>query len=292
MSYRKILLPVFGSENDQAAIKVALNLARLFGAHVEALFVRLDPVRTIPYGYIGSDVSGFSAQYAIEAAIKAADEAQALAQATFDQVVKSMSIEVNNKPGVRADATAEFRIVQGDFADEVERAARMSDLIVFSSTGGQTRLEGIHEGFEAALLSGSRPVLFVPREPAETLGQRVAIAYDGSAAAAHAVSAALPFLMRAKSVHSFEITPEKGKSLVLEELRNYLSLRGVTTVEHVVAAGSKSTAEALSQAVESQHCELLVLGGYGHSRVREFVLGGVTRHLLRHGSNLAILMAH
>jgi len=149
-----------------------------------------------------------------------------------------------------------------------------------------------NEGFEAALLSGARPVLFVRREPAENPGQRIAIAYDGSAAAAHAVTAALPFLSRAKSVHSFEVTTSTGKSEPLSELREYLALRGIDVVEHVVDPGPKSLGEALALAVQAQRCELLVLGGYGHSRIREFVLGGVTRHVLRHGSQFAVLMTH
>lgn len=292
MSYRKILVPVIGAVNDKAAVSAAFALARQFGAHVEALFVRLDPVRAVPYGYVGTDISGYSAQYAIEAAIRASDEAQKVVSATFKSAVEKFGIELKDKPGARTDATAHLRIVQGDFADEIERRSRLCDLIVFGLASAKDGQETLREGFEAALLSGARPVLFVPQEPAESPGQRIAVAYDGSATAAHAVTAALPFLSRAKSVHSYEVTPATGVSEPLNDLREYLALRGIEAVEHLVDAGPKSTAEALTLAVQAQRCDLLVLGGYGHSRIREFVLGGVTRHILRHGAPFAVLMAH
>jgi nucleotide-binding universal stress UspA family protein len=292
MSYRKILVPVFGSANDRPAIKAAFGFGRQFGAHVEALFVRLDPIRALPYGYVGPDLSGYSAQYAIEAAIKASDEAQKIVTDIFAKAVEKSGIELSEKPGAWTDATTHLKIVQGDFAEEIEHATRLCDLIVFGATNGETGHENVREGFEAALLSGSRPVLFVPREPAESYGQRIAIAYDGSAAAAHAVTAALPFLQRAKSVHSFEVTAAAEKSGALAELREYLAMRGIEAVEHIVDPGPKPLGEALSLAVQAQRCDLLVLGGYGHSRIREFVLGGVTRHVLRHGASFAVLMAH
>jgi nucleotide-binding universal stress UspA family protein len=293
MSYRKILVPVTGTNSaDTAALTAAFNLGRQFGAHTQALFVRLDPIRAIPYGYIGSDVSGFSAQYAIEAAQKASDEAQKTATAAFTSAIAKFNIEVEKQPGARNAPTAFLKVVQGDFAEEVERESRLSDVVVFGLNAHVAGRDTIREGFEAALLSGARPVLFVPSAPAESPGQRIAIAYDGSASAAHAVTAALPFLSRARAVHSFEITAAAGASEPLCELREYLALHGIEAVEHLVDPGPKPTAEALALAAQAQRCDLLVLGGYGHSRIREFVLGGVTRHVLRHQTPCAVLMAH
>jgi len=183
-----------------------------------------------------------------------------------------------------------LRIVEGGFAEEIERRSRICDLIVFGAKSGDVEFTNIREGFESALLSGSRPVLFAPRETTDLPGSRIAIAYDGSATAAHAVTSALPFLERAKELHAFEVTADK--TTALSDLQEYLALRGLTAKEHVVDPGPKSTAEALLLAVQAQKCDLLVLGGYGHSRIREFVLGGVTRHVLHHGAPLAVLMAH
>jgi nucleotide-binding universal stress UspA family protein len=133
-------------------------------------------------------------------------------------------------------------------------------------------------------------VLFVPQQMKSLPCERVAIAFDGSAAAAHALTASVPFLERAKQLHAFEVTAEKGTALT--ELQAYLSLRGLRAIPHVVPPGGRSTGEALVQAVKTQECDLMVLGGYGHSRLREFVFGGVTRHVLRHGAPFAVLLAH
>jgi nucleotide-binding universal stress UspA family protein len=290
MHFRKILVPVIGAASDKTPLSAAFSLAKQFGAHAEALFVRLDPVRAIPYSYLGGDASGYSAQYAMEAAIKASDEAQKLAVETFRATAGKVSIELKQKPG--ALPTAHLKVVQGDFADEIERESRLSDLVVFCLVPNGEGQDTLREGFEAALLSGTNPVLCVPAEPGENPGQRIAIAYDGSATAAHAVMAALPFLSRAKAVHSFEITPATGDSEPLTQLREYLALRGIGVIEHLVDPGPKSTAEALLLAVEAQRCDMLVLGGYGHNRIREFVLGGVTRHIAHHGAPFAVLMAH
>lgn len=292
MTYRKILVPLTGSKGDSAALDAGLVVARQFAAHVEALFVRIDPVRTMPYGFVAGDVSGYATQYAIEAAIRAADAALKQARASFDAAIARHGVSLNSKPGVRDGASAHLRIVQGVFAEEVERASRLVDLVVFGLLRGDDGQESEREGLETALLSGARPCLLVNASPGDNLGRRIAIAYDGSATAAHAVTAAMPLLLNAGSVHSFEVTDATGVSAPLAELRDYLALRGIQPTEHLVDPGLRSIAETLATAVAEQACDLLVLGGYGHSRLREFVLGGVTRHVVRHGVPFAVLLAH
>jgi len=161
---------------------------------------------------------------------------------------------------------------------------------VFGAKSNNGTEASIREGFESALLSGARPVLFIPEGSAEVTGQRVAIAYDGSAAAAHAVTAALPFLTKAKELYAFEVTSEK--STALAELQDYLSLRGLAVTPHTIDPGLKSTAEALVMAALGQKCDMIVQGGYGHSRLGEFVFGGVTRQVIKNGAPVAVLMAH
>jgi nucleotide-binding universal stress UspA family protein len=289
MSYRKILAPIFGAQRDHVALETAFELAKQFTAHVEALFVRADPTVALPLGYIG-DMSGAAAHYAMEAAIKAANEAQEIAQAAFAKATDTTGIPVSTPTSVQTRPSAELRIEQGDFADQIERRSRLCDLIMFGGAAKDMERPLIHEGFESALMSGARPVLFVPQQSKSALGQRIGIAYDGSAAAAHAVTGALPFLERAKELHAFEVTSEKETHL--DELQAYLHLRGLRATAHLIDPGTAPTGDALVQTVQARGCDLLVLGGYGHSRVREFVFGGVTRHVLRHRMPFAVLLAH
>lgn len=292
MSYRKILAPLVGAENDRVSLAAALSLAKRHGSHVEALFVRFDPVRSIPYGYTSGDMSGYAAEYAIAAAIRAADEAQGQARKAFDEVTASHGIEVAPRPGARAAPTAHLRIVQGLFAEEIEYASRLADIVVFGVVPGAEAREGASEGVEAALLGGSRPVLLVPRELGADFGADVAIAFDGSATASHAATSAVPMLRAAKSVHALEVTEATGGAEDLAALRAYLALHGLTPIEHVVDPGSRSVGEAIADAVKACHCDTLVLGGYGHGRLREFLLGGVTRHMLRHPVPFALYLTH
>jgi nucleotide-binding universal stress UspA family protein len=289
MTYRKILAPVFGVRRDQATLESAFELAKRFGSHVEVLFVQADPTAALPTGYM-ADMGGTAAQYVMEAAIKANETAQKSAEQSFAKVSDRCGIPISTQPSGQAGATAALKIVQGDFMDEIERHSRLCDLVVFAGRQKDLGKTTIHEGFESALMSGSRPVLFVPQQMKSLPCERVAIAYDGSAAAAHALTAAIPFLERAKQIHAFEVTAEKGTAL--PELQAYLSLRGLKAISHVVPSGGRSTGEALVQAAKTQECDLMILGGYGHSRLREFVFGGVTRHVLRHGAPFAVLLAH
>ena len=292
MTFRKILVPLQGTAYDQSALQSALSVGRQFGAHVEALFVFADPYRIAPATFIGGETSAYTAQAAVDAAREASEAAYKQASATFTQAIGKFGIEINAQPGARADSTATLKTSRGDAIEEVERASRLADLVVFADLESEIGPDLMRDALEAVLLSGSRPILCVPAGGVDAPGHRIAIAYDGSASAAHAVSAALPFLARAKGVHSYEVRSQAGESGALAELREFLALRGIESVEHIINPGGNSTGEALMTAVTSQHCDLLVLGGYGHSRMREFVLGGVTRSVLRKRNTLPVLMAH
>lgn len=278
MSIRKILVPVFGMQRDGAALDSALSLAARYNAQVEALFVRPDPLSVLPYGYLNGDMAGYAAQYALDAAVKASDGAQKAAKDAFDERT------------AKAKADASLRVVQGDFVTEIEQRSRLCDLIVFGGSPGELDRIAVQEGLEAALLSGARPVLFIPPRATETIGERIAIAFDGSASAAHAVTAALPFLTKAKEVHAFEVSTERSPALA--ELKEYLALHDVKVVTHTVTQERQSIGGALLDAAQKADCDMIVLGGYGHSRLREFVFGGVTRHVLRQTTPMTVLMAH
>jgi len=292
MSYRKILAPLVGATNDRATLAAAMHMARKHGSHVEALFVRFDPVRSIPYGYAVGDMSGHAAAYAIEAAIRAAQAAQDAARVAFDEAVAKAGVDISKRPGLRQKPTADMRVVQGMFVEEVERASRLADLVVFGVAPGEEAREDARDGVEAALLGGARPVLLVPHDRATSIGNDVAIAFDGSMTAAHAATAAIPLLTAARSVHALEVTEATGHADELVALRDYLSLHGIDVREHVIDPAGLPIAKAITHAVMASNCDVLVLGGYGHGRLREFLLGGVTRSLLRNPAPFALFLTH
>lgn len=289
MTYRKILVPLVGHARDETALAAALAVGKQFAAHVVALFVRPEPSEALPF--MGEGISGAVVQEIIDAARKVAEEAQGRALASLKTRAAASGVPMMDNPGARAEASVSLRAVQGHFADVVEIESRLSDLIVFGAFGGDDRF-GLRDALETALISGGRPVLFCPRGAGASIGTKVAIAYDRGAPAAHGVHAAMPFLARAKSIELIHVTTGAKSTRTLDPLREYLGLRGLMTTEHVIDPGGKPVGEALTYTAAKAGADLLVMGGYGHSRIREFVMGGVTRRVLSDATPMPVLMAH
>jgi nucleotide-binding universal stress UspA family protein len=146
---------------------------------------------------------------------------------------------------------------------------------------------------EAALFDGAAAVLVVPYVTAKPLAlDRVTIAWDGGRAAARAVHAALPFLEKAK--HITVLMVGKAGSVPGEpgaDLAVWLSRHGLDVEIECIEAPEISVADALLDHAADKSVDLLVMGGYGHSRVREFLLGGATRGILA-SMTVPVLMAH
>ena len=144
---------------------------------------------------------------------------------------------------------------------------------------------------QAAMMSAGRPVLIAPKKAWNPVGGSVCIGWDDSAEAAHAVTAAIPFLEKAKKVTILciggkELDPGPGSTLA-----DYLELHGVVADVHLVDAAGRAAGEVLLENAERAKTDLLVMGGYSHSRLREFIIGGTTQHIRSHAT-IPVLMAH
>ena len=181
-----------------------------------------------------------------------------------------------------------------DPAAAVRLSARYADLVVAGQPEAED--EGELRGLADELtLSAGRPVLFVPYAGKfEKVGERVLVAWDGGREAARAVSDALPFLQRAKAVEVAVFDPERSSRHGQEpgaDIGLYLSRHGIKVqVARQSGAGFDVGAQILSRAADTS-ADLIVMGGYGHARVRELVLGGVTRSLLQ-AMTVPVLMSH
>ena len=144
---------------------------------------------------------------------------------------------------------------------------------------------------DAALFDTGRPVLVVPPGAAPPGFVHVAVAWDGSAQAARAVDAGMPFLRRARQVTL--LTAPGGDPLApVDRLVPVLARHDVrATVEHFTPASHHATGRALLGEVKRVGADLLVMGAYGHSRLREMIFGGATREVLAE-STAPVLMAH
>src|SRR5262249_40706059 len=125
----------------------------------------------------------------------------------------------------------------------------------------------------------------------KTFARRIAVGWDGKTAAAQAVAAAMPYLARADSVEILSVQRPPLKPEATEALREYLALHGVRSTERLIDPGHKRIGEVLLEGAGQSHADLLVVGGYGRGRLRESLIGGVTRHVIAHAS-LSVFMVH
>ena len=147
---------------------------------------------------------------------------------------------------------------------------------------------------EAALFDSGRPVLAVPYiQKAGLTLNRVMVCWDGSRNAARAAADAMPFLRRAKTVEVVMVTAERAKSDEMPgaDIAHHLARHGLTvSVQRIVSVETDVPNTILSYAADAG-TDFLVMGGYGHSRLREFVLGGATRGILA-AMTVPVLMSH
>ncbi|MBA4208961.1 MAG: universal stress protein UspA [Parvibaculum sp.] len=286
MSVRKILVPLAGRPSDDEVLATALSVAREFEAQLVALFARADPTEALPY--LGDGVSGQVIEDLMQAAREGANEAASRVRAALAKAASSAGVPVAEKGGEAALPSVRFIDVTGRRDEVVAKHSRLSDLIVFgeSTTGiaGGTALE-------AAMMTADRPVLIAPKKAMSPVGGSVCIGWDDSPEAASAVHAAIPFLERAKKVTILciggkELDPGPGSTLA-----DFLALHGVVADVHIVDAAGRAAGEVLLEQAEKSKADLLVMGGYGHSRLVEFLFGGATQHVRSHAT-IPVLMAH
>jgi nucleotide-binding universal stress UspA family protein len=285
MAYRKILVPLTGGERDRLVLAGAFDIAKAFGSHVAGVFVRPDPSEVLPY--LGEGVSAGVMQEIMDASRAATKRASDVARGTFNATAIAAGAPVDGQgPGLGAS----LNLREGLFDEVIATEARLSDLVVFDAPA-DAKDASLQPAMEAALLHGRTPLLLLPHRTTAIVGTKVAIGWDGGAAAAHAIGAAIPLLARAASIEILNVNTGPIDTVQMDRLRDYLRLHGLTSVEHGINPGGQGTASALIDGATRGGAGLLVVGGYGHSRLREMVLGGVTRHLFANAT-LPVFMAH
>jgi nucleotide-binding universal stress UspA family protein len=279
MTLRVVLAPLFGSAADRAGLAAARQITRRFDGHLTALFVRSDPADLVPI--IGEGISPAIIDELTQAAQTETDRRAALARQQFEALSRS-------DDGAGAVGT-EWLEQGGSRAAVVARFGRVADLTVLAggdADNGERRMV-----IEAALMDTGRPLLLIPAGWTGEVGHTVAIAWNGRAEAARAVAYALPLLQTAQKLHVLTAETARTSFDASADLATYLGRHGLACERHRVIVATQPVGEALLRAARGLDADLLVMGGYGRSRLAELVLGGVTRHLLAHLER-PLLLAH
>jgi nucleotide-binding universal stress UspA family protein len=190
---------------------------------------------------------------------------------------------------------AEWRVDEGDVVGAVKRHARYADLTVIGQ--GLDLKDAPRELMflpEELVLGVGRPMLVVPRYGTfERIGERVLIAWNGSREATRAVHDAIPILQRATQVTVLSIDPDEASQprTPSADIALHLARHGIAAEADSTASLDIGVGDVLLSRAADLGADLIVMGAYGHSRVREMVLGGATRHLLQH-MTVPVLMSH
>ncbi len=288
MSWATILAVTDGGLGSEAAMTAAISLGQRFGARVDFLHVENDARDLVPY--VGEGMSA-TAMEQIMASVEARNEAR---REALDKCYKRHCSGAGlTELAVGVDSPAgEFGVclnrVTGREADQVERFGRLSDVIVLPHPD---TAEGDGEAtLDAALFGSGRPVILAPAEASQDFGKRIAVAWDGSKEGACAVTAALPLLEAAEEVVVITAR-EGGDEAEPSDLARYLNRHGVEAKTWAYTPGGESIAEGLLEQAEHARADMVVMGAYGHSRLRERILGGATQGVLER-SKVAVLMMH
>ncbi len=285
MAIQLILAPLTGGKRDALTLASAFTAAEPLKAHVRALFVRPDPIEALPF--FGDEVVPAMATEIVDAAREAADTASASAQASLNAAAAAAEFETIE--GAGPGGTASFFEMKGHFADCVARASRLADLIVFGPARQNDR-PGLGEALEAVLLKTGCPVL-LGSETQHGAFARIAIGWNDSAESAHAVRAALPYLVKARTVRIVTVEAQVGTEPDVGALQAYLRVHGIEATVVSAEAQSRNVGDALLETAAAGEADLLVIGGYGHSRLREWFAGGVTRRILEQAT-LPLFLVH
>ncbi|MFY8093294.1 MAG: universal stress protein [Niveispirillum sp.] len=287
MAFRKITCFVTGGTRDSAALAAALLLATPAKGNVQALYLRADPRDVMPM--VGEGLSGALIQDLMKSLEQENKSHAARARDHLDRALAAAGGVWCERPPGSDRVSGSFAEASGVTEDVMAAAARLSDLTVFPSVANEDRT-AVLVGLEAALLEGGRPLLVAPEAAPAILGRTVAIAWNGRTQSARALALAMPLLAGADAVHVLGVDTMRTDADEAAPVVDYLAWHNIPAQYHKLS-GAGSVAQQLQDTCAEVGADLLVMGGYGHSRLRELILGGVTRAMLNQ-TTLPLLLAH
>ncbi|MGD8326172.1 MAG: universal stress protein [Sphingomonadales bacterium] len=271
---KTILVHVDRDKANAKRVDAAFSLAEIFGAHVIGCHA-VPPVNI----YMPSSMVPVDAGQMVPQLMKVAEENAAKLKAAFAEAAP------------KSEANWEWVDAIGEPIDVLMDQAPLADITVVTLAPPTPRVDDPLDLAGDLAIAGGLPVLALPSNGNIPKGGKpVMIAWNGSLEAAHAIRAALPFLKRASEVFIVEVGEDKPTTLAAADLAPYLARHGLKVTTEC-KEGDDEVGETLEKAAKACGAELIIMGAYGHSRLREFVFGGATRSLL-HQDSIAILVSN
>lgn len=274
MSFKDILVYLH-NEQPLAHLDLAITLAKAHGARLTGLHVLLSVVQS----YAISEFQG--------AVVDAQMESEKMQAKLIEEKFRAQT--------EAAELGAEWKCVEGDPSTQLTLHARYADAIVVSNFRDHSILTANAYFLDRILLATGRPVIVAPATDTfdkSAPGKRILLAWNESRESARALNDSILLLKQAEQVDIVTINPtDKNYGVACQDLYEHLCRHEIPAIAHPLEHDHRSIGQQLLGYAETSQADLLIMGAYGHSRWREIVLGGVTRHILKH-ADLPVMMSH
>jgi nucleotide-binding universal stress UspA family protein len=282
---KTILVSVTGDASDNAALDTAYLIARLFDAHLDCLHVT--PSWTELARQIAAENVDTLPSPELQAALEREHKAISWrARRHFEELCRRRNVPLSEDPKIKG-VSVSWKVASPETVETIVTEARFHDLVVLGRVADSSWPGSV-------IMTAGRPVVLAPEQAPENLAPTVAIAWKDSPEAARAVTAAMPLLAKADRVLVFAVDEGKGRDATMgpaERIVQNLRANGLSVEAQYILPGERSVADAIVQSAIDDHANLLVMGGYSHSRFRELIFGGVTRDIL-HNCRLPVFLFH
>ncbi len=278
--YKDIVVCVNESDGRENTIRAAARFANQANASLAGVYVTVSGTTaassyiSFPYGMVSKDIITLAEEREAEQSLKAKN--------LFKEIVD----ELNCRATWLVVPSYEHSLRRMAYADLI-----ITNQVAYDPGQGQSNIGFIN----TLVLETGKPVILIPPGWNQVeIGKRVLIGWDESREAARAVQDAMPILKQADSVDAVTVNyKDHDASIDVSEISRYLTRRDVTNSSHLELTDEQSDTpeRVLLEFAAKTSADLIVVGGYGHSRIREIILGGVTRNLSKH-SNVPVLFSH
>jgi nucleotide-binding universal stress UspA family protein len=283
--YATIMVPAQGDGTDETALNMAVVIGKAFGAHID--FVRVHRSVAAQTTAFASLLPAGNLGDAYVQMIQDTDaQLTVAARKALDAICKSHNIPLCVDPEGRGKVSFAYRECDDRQTDLVAEA-RFYDLIV--TAGGEPGVAG------DVVIGSGRPVVLSPAKRSLSVTRTVAIAWKETAEAARAVSAAMPLLSKAERVVVIAANETEGGGTATarsaHRLVEQLAWHGIKAEPYTILSRAPSPVDAVLNMADEVGADILVMGAYGHARLRELVFGGFTRHVLNN-ETLPVFLFH
>ena len=280
---KTILVPFRDDATAQAALDLACRAALARGARIEGLFIQTAP---LVYASEGIAIGGYVTQLADEE-VRRGDEARA----RFVERVRANGVAFEDEGDESSDgARASWRQIDGLGEQIVGEYGRVFDLIAIGRETEESSPDW-NVLCEAALFESGRLLLLAPPSLPQTFGERIAVLWNGSTETARTLAAAMPLLQSARDVFVCAVEGVHVPGPNVEQVARCLALNGIRAHTHVTALDGRAPGPAVLDDAMETDPDMLLKGAYAHSRLRQMIFGGPTRHILK-CAELPVIMAH